>query len=247
MTVAWADLGGALLAGGIWLGIIVIVLALLAWDARRRRVASVVLDVTGAVARMWVAIVILGAVAGLIGLWASPTLTLTEFPVAMEWPTRLPCDQPDGSATAASTLYCARIVTATADVSGLGAGIKTLVFAGGLLAYATAAMPGVLVAVLSGRAAAGRPFDRSSSRWLLASSLVVLLAGMLSEVLLAIARYLAAEAVLPGATSGAAVTAAPTFQMVLPVWPIGASLALAALAVVFRYGSRLQRDTEGLV
>lgn len=247
MTVAWSDLGGALIAGGIWLAIIACVLAVLVWDARRRRVASITLEVTGAVARMWVAVVILGAVLGFIGLFTAPTITLTEFPVGAGWPTPLPCDGPGGPASAAPTLYCARILTATAEVAGLGAGIKTLIFIGGLLAYATAATPGVLVAVLSGRAGNGRPFDRSSSRWLLGSALVILVAGMLSEVLLAIARFLAAGAVLPDGASGAAITAAPTFQMVLPVWPIGASLALAALAVVFRYGSRLQRDTEGLV
>jgi len=39
----------------------------------------------------------------------------------------------------------------------------------------------------------------------------------------------------------------PNFVLELPVWPIAAGLAFAALAAVFRYGSRLQRDTEGLV
>ena len=33
----------------------------------------------------------------------------------------------------------------------------------------------------------------------------------------------------------------------VPFWPLAAGLAFAALATIFRYGSRLQRDTDGLV
>lgn len=39
----------------------------------------------------------------------------------------------------------------------------------------------------------------------------------------------------------------PRFDLTLPFWPIAAGLAFAALATIFRYGARLQRDTEGLV
>lgn len=247
MVVAWSDLGGALIAGAVWVGIIAAVLALLVWDARRRRVSSVILDVTGSVARMWVAIVILGAVAGFIGLFVSPTTSLTELPVAVDWPTPLPCHSPGGEVAGTTSLYCARLTSASAEIGNLDGGIKALVFVGGLLAYVVAAVPGVLVAVLCGRASADRAFSRPAHRWLLASSIVILVAGMAGEVTLAIARYLASAAVLPAASTGEPATASATFAMTVPVWPIGAALALAALAVVFRYGSRLQRDTEGLV
>jgi len=39
----------------------------------------------------------------------------------------------------------------------------------------------------------------------------------------------------------------PGFGIEFPLWPIAAGLAFTALAAIFRYGSRLQRDTEGLV
>ena len=247
MVVAWSDLGGALVAGAIWIGVIAVVLALLVWDARRRRVPSVIIDVTGAVARVWVALVLLGAVAGVIALFASPTTSLTELPVAVEWPSALPCASAGGEAGSTLGLYCARVTTASAEITALGAGVKTLLFVGGLLAYAVAATPGVLVAVLCGHAARGRAFAGRAPRWLLGSSIVILVAGMAGETILAIARYLAAQAVLPAASTGEPATAAATFAMTVPVWPIGAALALAALAAIFRYGSRLQRDTEGLV
>jgi hypothetical protein len=247
MTVAWSDLGGALIAGFVWITIIAGLLAVLVWNARRRRVPSVILDVTGTAARVWVAIVILGAVLGLIGLIVSPVTTITELPVAVDWPATLPCQSPGDAASASTTLYCARIPSATVEISALSGGIKTLVFVGGLLAYAAAAMPGVLVSVLCGRASAGTPFARPASRWLLVSSVVILVSGMLGEIVLAVARFLAAGAVLPDAHASDPATAPPTFAMTVPVWPIAAALALAALAVIFRYGSQLQRDTEGLV
>jgi hypothetical protein len=247
MTVAWSDLGGALLAGLVWITIIAAVLAILVWNARRRRVPSVILDVTGTAARVWVGIVFIGAVVGLIALIASPVTTLTELPVAVDWPSALPCQSAGEAAGASTSLYCARLPTATAEIAALSGGIKTLVFAGGLLAYVAAAMPGVLVSVLCSLASAGTPFARPASRWLLVSSVVILVSGMLGEIVLAIARFLAAGAVLPGAQSGDPATAPSTFAMTVPVWPIGAALALAALAVIFRHGSQLQRDNEGLI
>lgn len=246
MIVAWSDLGGALLAGLIWVAVIGVVLALLVWDARRRRVASVVLDVTAAVARVWVAIVVIGMIAGFVGLFVSPTTSISDLPVHVDWPGALPCQSAGDAAGAADSLYCAQLTTAAAEITDLNGGVTALLFAGGLLSYIVLAVPGVLVAVLCGLAAAGTPFARAAHRWLLASAITILVAGMSSEVVLAIARFLAAGAVLPPASTGASATAASTFAMTVPVWPIGAALALAALAAVFRHGYRLQRETVAL-
>lgn len=247
MTVAWTDLGGALIAGAVWALIVGLILAVLVWDARRRQVRSAILDVTGAVARVWVALVIVGAMFGLISLVAAPTTTITNAPITMAWPSALPCHSAGGAMPSTTALYCGTIDSASLEVAGLGAGVTSLIFAGGLLAYIAAATPGVLVSVLCGMAAAGRPFARRAPRWLLTSAIVIFVSGTASEVLLSIARYLASGEVFPDAWSDAAITAPPTFQLVIPVWPIGGALALAALAVIFRYGSRMQRDTEGLV
>jgi hypothetical protein len=65
-----------------------------------------------------------------------------------------------------------------------------------------------------------------------------------SAVLALIAALAAAEA-LP--RSGAELVSNGVFSLTLPLWPIGAALALAALGVVFRHGAVLQRETEGLV
>ena len=260
MTVAGTDLGGALIVGAVGALIIGLVFAALVWDARRRRVGSVLLDVTGAVARIWVALVVVGAVFGLISLVVSPTTSITDVPITTAWPSALPCQSSGGTMPSATALYCGAIDSASLQVAGLGADVRSLVFVGGLLAYVTAATPGVLVSVLCRIAAAGRPFEemhgdgalispfaRRAPRWLLTSAVVVLIGGTASEVLLSIARYLTSHEVLPDASSGAAITAPVTFQLIIPIWPIGCALGLAALAVIFRYGSRMQRDTEGLV
>ncbi len=224
-----------------------LVFAALVWDARRRRVGSVLLDVTGAVARIWVALVVVGAVFGLISLVVSPTTSITDVPITTAWPSALPCQSSGGTMPSATALYCGTIDSASLQVAGLGADVRSLIFVGGLLAYVTAATPGVLVSVPCRIAAAGRPFARRAPRWLLTSAVVVLIGGTASEVLLSIARYLTSHEVLPDASSGAAISAPVTFQLIIPIWPIGCALGLAALAVIFRYGSRMQRDTEGLV
>ena len=247
MTVAWTDLGGALIVGAVGALIIGLVFAALVWDARRRRVGSVLLDVTGAVARIWVALVVVGAVFGLISLVVSPTTSITDVPITTAWPSALPCQSSGGTMPSATALYCGTIDSASLQVAGLGADVRSLIFVGGLLAYVTAATPGVLVSVPCRIAAAGRPFARRAPRWLLTSAVVVLIGGTASEVLLSIARYLTSHEVIPDASSGAAISAPVTFQLIIPIWPIGCALGLAALAVIFRYGSRMQRDTEGLV
>lgn len=58
------------------------------------------------------------------------------------------------------------------------------------------------------------------------------------------ADAVAAEA-LP--RSGAELVSNGVFSLTLPLWPIGAALALSALGVVLRHGTVLQRETEGLV
>lgn len=37
------------------------------------------------------------------------------------------------------------------------------------------------------------------------------------------------------------------FELTIPFWPLGASIALLLLAAAFEYGAHLQRETEGLV
>lgn len=240
MTIGWGDPVGLSIAALVVLAVIGAALGLLVWDARRRRVASVVLDVTGAVARVWVALVSLGAIAGVVALLVSPTTTITGLPVSVEWPLPLPCQEPGSDTFDEPTLYCAWIVTANADIGALSAGVKAILLVGSVCAWVVAAIPGVVVARLCRLAAAGRPFARDASRWLMISAVSVLAAGIASDVLLTAGRYLAAlEALGDTAPSG--------FAMTLPVWPIGAALALAALAVIFRHGARIQRETDLLV
>ncbi len=71
-----------------------------------------------------------------------------------------------------------------------------------------------------------------------------------ARALLGLGQVLAVILVIvPGAV--VAVICGPTasggFSLTVPLWPIGAALALGALGAVFRRGAVLLRETEGLV
>ena len=248
MSFGWQDLGGALLliAGGLLVAAGIV--GLLAWDARRRRSKNAILDVTAAIARMWLALCIIGA-ALTIWRWLSGGDTwVADLPVALPWPEPLPCAQavPPASPTT-TTLVCAHVGTADATIAALGLGTKLLLALGEILAIAVAASPAILLVVVCGQALKGAPFSRTVGRWLLIVAVLVLVAGLGAELATSVGRSIAATDVLPPPGSDAVVTTTGIYRLDVSLWPIGAALALGALGAVFRRGEVLQRETEGLI
>ncbi|GAA5033752.1 hypothetical protein GCM10025738_17400 [Microbacterium fluvii] len=247
VSIGAEDLGGALLWVAIGLGVLLGIAALAVWAARRRGSTTIVLDATAAVARVWIAFVGLAAVFVMWRWLGGGTTWIPELPVTMAWPTALPCEQPVPPESVGTTLECASVQVVDATIANLPVATRAVLALGDLLSLALAAMPAVAVAVICHQALKGLPFGRAAGRMLMLTAVVVLVAGMGTELATSIGRSLAAGAVLPGPESGADVTTTGIFRLTVPLWPIGAALALAALGTVFRHGAVLQRETEGLV
>lgn len=245
--VSGTDLPTVLLWSGVGLVTVAAIVALMVWDARRRKAPSVLLDVIAAMARVWVAIVLLGAAVVLVRGSVSGSYDLSAMPVSLTWPANLPCEAGGYQATGAVELYCASTDSVRATVMNLDGGLRALLTAGDVLSLLVAGVPGLVVAVLCQRALAGAPFAARTSRWLLISAIIVLVAGTLGALLTDVGSALVAQQVLPAPGADAAVTAGRSFTIAPPVWPLGVALGLGALSVIFRQGARLQRETEGLV
>lgn len=245
--VSGTDLPAVLLSTAIGIAIMGALVGLLVWDARRRKSPSVLLDVIAAMARIWVAIVILGSAFLIIRGVSSATYDIAAMPIEMAWPADLPCQTSGYEPIGATELYCARTDSAHATVDGLDGGLRALLSAGEVLSLLVVGVPGLVIAVLSQRALDGPAFAARTSRWLLISAVIVLVAGTLGALLTDVGSTLVAQRVLPAPGTDAAVTAGRTFSIVPPVWPLGVALGLGALSVIFRQGARLQRETEGLV
>lgn len=172
---------------------------------------------------------------------------VNAMPISMAWPTSLPCQTSGYEPSDTPELYCASTDTAHATVSGLGGGLRALLTAGDLLSLLVLGVPGLVIAVLSQRAVAGSAFAARTSRWLLISAIIVLVAGTLGQTLTDIGSTLVAQQVLPPSDADVTVAAGRTFSIAPPLWPVGVALGLGALSVIFRQGARLQRETDGLV
>ncbi|MFJ6678266.1 hypothetical protein ACIQLK_03950 [Microbacterium sp. NPDC091382] len=245
--VSGTDLPTVLLWSGVGLAIIGALIALMVWDARRRKSPSVLLDVIAMMARVWVAIVLLGVGLLIVRGFTTAPYDIAAMPISLVWPTDLPCQTSRDDSAGAVELYCTSADTARATITGLSGGLRALLVAGDAISLLVAGIPGLVVAVLSQRAITGPAFATRTSRWLLGSAIVVLIAGTLGPLLTDIGAALVAQEVLPAAGADAAVTAGRTFAIAPPAWPLGVALGLAALSVIFRQGARLQRETEGLV
>ncbi|UNK71411.1 hypothetical protein [Microbacterium sp. H1-D42] len=140
------------------------------------------------------------------------------------------------------------------EIVGLPLGIRLLFVSVQVLNIALAALPAVVVRAITVKAALGDPFAPRVAKTLWVSSLVVLVAGIVRDLIDPISQTLAAQAVLPFERADAGLVASPTFELTVQIWPFAAALVLAALAAVFRHGHRLQeeretlkRETDGLI
>lgn len=245
VNIAGVDLVSAILFALLGAGIAAAVTGLLIWDARRRKSPSVLLDVIAALARIWVAWVILAILTTVLRWSTTDTFAFSDLPLWADWPTALPCDATAEAAGAGMAIECARFTSGAVSVAGIDGGYRLLLALGEVLTLLVSAVPGLVIAVISQRAVEGRAFARRASIWMVAGAVTVLVAGTLGPVLSSLARQYVARAVLP--PDSTTIVASPYISIDAPLWPLGIALALLALSVIFRQGARLQRDTEGLV
>lgn len=91
----------------------------------------------------------------------------------------------------------------------------------------------------------GRPFRRSMSTALGVAACLIAAGGLFGQVLGSIAR--AATVEMLGAADATIYDTFYTFLIELDLSPLGWAFALALVAGAFEVGTRLQRETEGLV
>jgi len=134
-------------------------------------------------------------------------------------------------------------------ISGVGGSVGAIIIGASpttVAIYVTATVVGLLTQVALGalairmvaRLRTGRPFDRSASRDVGASSIVVLALGITSQLL----DWWARLAVIAQSGGGRFST-----EFVWEPLTVTIGLTLAIVAFAFRSGEQLQRETEGLI
>lgn len=151
-------------------------------------------------------------------------------------------------------------------VSGLDVGTRLWLAGGHAAQGITFGLIGVVIAMLCHRLLGGSPFRPALSRSVMLTAATITVGGLLWQICFGIAGSAASEQALrvtgwnsefPGAESAtpsdsgldpfATGLPMPSFGFSIEFWPLFLGLALAAVALAFRQGERLQRDTEGLV
>lgn len=254
MSIGTQNLAEGLLWIAVAIAVVAALCALTIWIARRRGSTTVALDAASSVAQGWLFLMALGLGLTVWQWFAQTEISVTDMPVALlQWPdVGAPgCSDPGGDSP---TLLCASVDSVSASVAHLSVGTRVVMASGQLLGILLMALPAVLIVVLVGQARKGSPFSRLAAQAFAWSAIAVLIVGTVTDLVVGIGRTLAAYEVLPTPEEGGNLTTQGIFYLTVPLWPAGIALALAALAVVFRYGAALQqqtealqRDTEGLV
>lgn len=237
--------------------VIVGVIVLFARAALRSRVsgdASPVVSITLTLAALWAGFAVIGAVVAALSALLQTQVQIT-VPVQEFWP-QLPAGTViEGTA---ATRTGGGFTAADLAVEGLSTAARVCWAIAQALGWLVPGAIAGLIAVACFQLLTGRAFAPVVARMATITAVVVMLGGIVAQVLGDIAGSMAAAEVLqwtgatyedvPGIENALdAWLPQPGFGITFPFWPIAAGLAFAALAAIFRYGSRLQRDTEGLV
>lgn len=244
----------------ILVAILAIPVAVAVFFVRRSRRAAAagdpapVVGVTLTISAFWAALSVVGACIAVISTLTAEQVQIT-IPVQEFWPQLPVGTELDGTS---AHLVSGGFTSAEVWLSGLSVGARVCWAIAQGLGWLVPGAVAAMIAVACFQLLAGRTFAPVVARMAMVTAVVVLVGGIAAQVLGDIGGSMAASELLgwTGATypDVAGVESAldawvpkPGVGIQFPFWPIGAGLAFAALAAVFRYGSRLQRDTEGLV
>lgn len=241
----------------ILLALFVIPAALIVVFVRRARKTgnpSPVVSLTLVLSSLWAVLGTAGAIIGLVSSLVAPTVAVT-VPVSSFWPELLPGVVIDGGPTA--SVASGGFVEASLMVDGMSTNARMLWGIGQLLIALVPAAVAAMIAVACFQLLAGRAFAPAVSRFALLTAGIVAVAGTIGEVLSDLGASMVSREILtvtaahytdiPGVEDPFAWWPSSTLEVDIPLWPVAVGLAFAALAAIFRYGSGLQRDTEGLV
>ena len=144
---------------------------------------------------------------------------------------------------------------ASLTLSGLHPDARLWLAGGTLLQGATAVLIAYTLAVLCVRVAQGEPFAKGLVRGINQSAIAILVGGLLWQVAFQVGQALAFNQAFyvagaswsehaKGITPYSAYWPQGNTSFSIDFWPIGIGLAFFAIAAVFRYGQRLERDRE---
>lgn len=245
MSIGTQNLGEGLLWIGVFVAAVAVLCVITVWIARRRGSTTVALDAASAVAQGWLFLMVLGLGFTVWQWFSQSEISINEMPAFVQWAgAGIPgCSDPGGHTP---VLLCASVDSVSATVAHLTLGTRIVLAVGQVLGILLMALPAVLIVVLVGQARKGSPFSRVAARAFAWSAVAILVLGTITDLVVGIGRTLAAFEVLPSPEEGGDLTTQGIFYLSVPLWPAGVALALAALSVVFRYGSALQRQAEAL-
>lgn len=243
----------------VWIGLAVLIGLTIAFITASRRAKrtgdpSPLVGVTLSVSALWAAVCAIAATIVVLTTLMQDDIRIT-VPVQEFWP-----QLPEGTVVEGptATRVGGGFVTAEILATGLSTAVRVCWAIGQGLGIL---MPGVIAALLaiaSFQLIAGRTFAPVVSRMAWVTAAVVAAGGIASQVMNDVAGTMAATELLASGAGHyvevagiedvfAAWLPRPGLEITFPFWPLAAGLAFAALAIILRHGSRLQRDTDGLV
>lgn len=244
MSTTTSDLGGALLSIGLYLLIVAGVVGAVVLVARLRRSTTILIDAALAISAVWVALFVIAAPIALVQTLTGDSVWVNDLPVSVPW-TAGRCGP--GEVGPGTYLECASVAQVNASIVGLPFETRALLATGQLISALLIATPAAAIGIICFQLLRGAAFARVTSRTLLVTAGIVLVGGIAGDLVTGVARGLAALEVFPSSAEPGTTGAVATYDLTVQLWPFGAALALAALAAVFRYGARLERETAGLV
>jgi hypothetical protein len=199
---------------------------------------------------------IINTIATLVNDAVQVSLPMLYVPATYPWITLDPAP--------AASVVGGNSATVDALVAGLGMDARLLLAAGGLIQGATFVVIAGVVALLCHRLLGGSPFRPLLARSVMRTAALIAVGGMVWQLCFGVGSSIASHQVFEpsgwSATTPSEVIGdyvftvlpgsglpAPALAIQVDFWPLFLGLALAAVALAFRYGERLQRDTEGLV
>lgn len=237
-----------------------VAIVLAARKSRASGTGDPIIRLTMVIAVVWAAIATIGATFTVIAVLDPGSDTTITFPVQTFWPS-LPDEVELEGMTA--TLNSGGFTEVTGTVSGLSLATRICWAISQGLWWLIPAVIAALIALACRELRAGRAFAPAVAKMAMITAVVVAAGGFAAQVLGDVAGGMAAVETLrwSGASWGtgeafemlgledplAAWWPKPGFHIELPLWPLAAGLGFAALAAIFRYGSQLQRDQEGLI
>lgn len=229
---------------GIALAVIALIVGIVVWRGKRKGSRTIALDAALSVSGWWV---LLWIVSTTIIVVKAFSVDFAEFHgtanVWVDWPDDLPCSEFGASTEGAGAmLTCRGSALTDFTVGNASLGLRLLSAGAQLASGAWMVMPALILAIICFQTLRGATFSRTVTRALTGGAIAVLVLGVASDLLGSIATTAALREVFePGSD-----WYPWGFQLTVTPWPFVGALALAALAAVFREGSRLQQERERL-